>query len=69
MSKHEKITAAQLNKVASPHCSNCGSSDLQAQAEARWNVHMQNWEIFTIDETSCVCCRCGRDCTIKWRLT
>lgn len=69
MSKHEKITAAQLNKQATPHCDKCGSSDIQSEAMVQWDTEQQEWKLLTVSENYCVCCRCGRDVQIKWRLT
>lgn len=67
--KQEKITAAELNKVAIPHCSNCGSSDLTCEAYATWDTQNQKWAVLGVAEDYCVCGHCGRDCSIKWRLS
>jgi hypothetical protein len=67
--KPERITAAELHKVAAPHCDKCGSDDVRADGLNHWNAQKQNWEIVEVYEDACVCCRCGRDVQIRWRLS
>ena len=45
-------------------CSYCGSKDVRRNADAKWNVKKQKWEVVDIfDSTTCE--KCNGECSIK----
>lgn len=70
MSKHEKITINDLhNKKLRPYCDKCGSADIRSEAFVEWSERLQDWHIVELLDGNQVCCRCGQDCSVKWRIT
>lgn len=66
--KQEQVTLADLRMQAKPACSNCGSSNIWAEAFARWNERKQCWEVADLLDGNTVCNHCGQQTEIKWKL-
>jgi predicted molibdopterin-dependent oxidoreductase YjgC len=67
--KPEQITARDVQKKASPHCSHCGSSDIRVEAFALWSEHLQDWRLTELLDGNTACNHCGQGCEIKWTLS
>lgn len=47
-------------------CAECGSEDILADAYARWNVELQDWELSAVfTDKGCFCNNCEEECDIE----
>mgnify|MGYP003647073924 CR=1 FL=1 len=55
-----------MSKKESPVCCNCGSYDVQALAQMRWDFLKQQWEVVDILPTGITCFNCLNDTALHW---
>lgn len=71
MSKdHKKVNGTHIgppeNKIQYPACDRCGSPNVSADAAARWNHELQDWEVTNVFDKGHHCDDCEDECRIKF---
>ena len=54
-----------MTKPLIPYCSECGSTDISADAIVHWNVVTQTWDATDVEYS--LCSDCGEEDTIEWK--
>lgn len=49
-----------------PLCGKCGSSQVQADATASWNMDTQAWEVAFIGDKGATCEECLGETRLRW---